>query len=194
MVKARAERVTLRDPAAIKALAHPARLAVLDELMSERELTATEIAESVGMSPSAMSYHLRQLARWKIVVPAESDDGRERRWRLNPGGFAIEPEHPRASAAAEATLISAALERQQRDVLAWFNSPEAENPMLNELAMIATSYLWLTEAEMRSINDRFQATVEEFSDRNATDHPADARRVQIGFVSVPAVEHGSGRR
>ena len=51
----------LTDPRAIKALAHPARLAVIDELFAGRQLTATECAEIAGLSPSAMSYHLRAL-------------------------------------------------------------------------------------------------------------------------------------
>jgi hypothetical protein len=33
-----------------------------------------------------MSYHLRQLAKWKIVEEVESTDGRERRWKLHLGG------------------------------------------------------------------------------------------------------------
>ena len=58
--RARAK-VMLTDPRAIKALAHPARLAVIDELFAGRQLTATECAEIAGLSPSAMSYHLRAL-------------------------------------------------------------------------------------------------------------------------------------
>src|SRR5690348_310959 len=74
--------VVLSDAAAIKALTHPARLAVLDALFAGRELTATECAEIAGVSPSAMSYHLRALAKAGIVVPAEpSADGRRRPWR-----------------------------------------------------------------------------------------------------------------
>ena len=75
-------RGTLSDPGAIRALAHPARLAVIEELYAGRELTATECAEIAGLSPSAMSYHLRSLEKAGIVERAELDgDGRERPWR-----------------------------------------------------------------------------------------------------------------
>ena len=191
MATKRPERVTLRDPAAIKTLAHPARLAVLDQLMPDNELTATEIAETVGMSPSAMSYHLRQLAGWKIVEPAESSDGRERRWRINPAGFVIEPEHPLASAAAVTTLIGGALDRQRREVLAWFASAEAEDAVWNTLATIATSFAWMTETEMRQLTETVQTAVAVYADRDAADRPEGARRVQVGFVNVPTVSRRS---
>ena len=74
--------VKLDDPGALKALAHPARLAVVDELYQGNERTASELAELTGLSPSAMSYHLRALERWGIVEhAAEREDGRERPWR-----------------------------------------------------------------------------------------------------------------
>src|SRR3954451_17616044 len=76
------EPVKISDPKRIRALAHPARLAVIEELYSGRELTATECADIAGLSPSAMSYHLRSLAKAGIVEPADGGtDGRERPWR-----------------------------------------------------------------------------------------------------------------
>ena len=184
MASRRAERVTLRDPAAIKALAHPARLAVLDQLMPDNELAATEIAAPRGVNPSC---------RGDPPPPGGSGE-HERRWRMNPGGFAIDPAHPRAAAAAEATLIAGILDRQRRDVLAWFNSAEAEDPRRNSLATISTSYLWLTEAEMAALNQTVEGAVDEFADRTDADRPADALRVQVGFINVPAAARSSRAR
>ena len=67
VAKRNGKQVVLSDPRAIKALAHPARLAVIDELFAGRELTATECAQVAGLSLSAMSYHLRALEKWGIV-------------------------------------------------------------------------------------------------------------------------------
>ena len=52
------ETLHLRDPRDIRALAHPARLAILDALAAGDELTATECAALTALSPSATSYHL----------------------------------------------------------------------------------------------------------------------------------------
>lgn len=75
--------VRITDPKAIRALAHGARLAAINELYSsQKSWTATELAAFTGLTPSAMSYHLRALKKWGIVVDAPNDgDGRERRWK-----------------------------------------------------------------------------------------------------------------
>jgi DNA-binding transcriptional ArsR family regulator len=73
--------VVLTDAAAVKALAHPARLAVIDALYAGDVLTATQCAAVAGITPSAMSYHLRALEKHGIVRRAEpGSDGRERPW------------------------------------------------------------------------------------------------------------------
>src|SRR5947199_8496759 len=73
--------VRLRDPATMRALAHPARLAIIGHLSGGRTATATECAEIVGLSPSATSYHLRALAKVGLVREAPGrGDGRERLW------------------------------------------------------------------------------------------------------------------
>ena len=67
----------------MRALAHPARLAIMEHLNSTgRRRTATECAEIVGLSPSATSYHLRELAKVGLIEEAPSrGDGRERVWQ-----------------------------------------------------------------------------------------------------------------
>ena len=66
-----ADEVVLSDPRALRALAHPARLTVVDELYQGTERTASELADLTGLTPSAMSYHLRALERWGVVKRAE---------------------------------------------------------------------------------------------------------------------------
>ena len=74
--------VHLRDPRDIRALAHPARMAIINALASGDELTATECAELTGLSPSATAYHLKFLERYNFVEPGPArSDGRERPWR-----------------------------------------------------------------------------------------------------------------
>src|SRR5690349_8424354 len=104
---AREETVVLRDPRAIKALAHPARLAVIEEFFAGRRLTATECAEIAGLSASAMSYHLRALERWGIIRRSESTgDGRQRPWEAAGNRLSVDSAEPRASAAGEAVLVA----------------------------------------------------------------------------------------
>lgn len=74
--------IVVSDFAQLRAMAHPARWTVLEALYGGVPLTATEAAELTGLTPSAMSYHLQQLAKLGLVERAPaSDDGRQRPWR-----------------------------------------------------------------------------------------------------------------
>jgi DNA-binding transcriptional ArsR family regulator len=179
--------VMLRETAAIKALAHPARLVILDELTPDYELTATEIAQVAGVTPSAMSYHLRQLAKWKIVEEAESADGRERRWKLHPGGWGIEPDHPQAAIAAETTLVTRVLDRQREDILRWFATQADETPEWLDAATLSTSHIWLTSDEAVELTEAVRGRIDRFRGRSdPKKRPDGARRVQMGFFALPA--------
>ena len=76
--------IKLTDPETMRALAHPARIALWQHLMLEGPATATECAPVAELSPSACSYHLRQLARYGFVEQdqAAAANGRERPWRV----------------------------------------------------------------------------------------------------------------
>ena len=71
----------------LAALADPTRRRVL-ELLGERSLRASEIAERVGVSRPAMSNQLKALRASGLVgVELSDEDGRARRYRLRPDRF-----------------------------------------------------------------------------------------------------------
>lgn len=89
--------IVISDPRAIRALAHPARVAVLERLFAGSVLTATECAAVAGLTPSAMSYHLRALEKYGLVGRADpTGDGRERPWRALGTGMRVEADAPAA--------------------------------------------------------------------------------------------------
>src|SRR5699024_7387519 len=71
---------------ALRELAHPLRVRILDELSVQGPATATILGQRRRESSGSTSYHLRQLARFGFV---ETDPGhlggRERWWRMRPG-------------------------------------------------------------------------------------------------------------
>jgi DNA-binding transcriptional ArsR family regulator len=70
------------DLGAMRALSHPLRLELLDRLRTDGPATASLLAERIGESSGATSYHLRQLARYGFVEEDVRDaKGRERWWR-----------------------------------------------------------------------------------------------------------------
>lgn len=69
-------------PHSLRGLAHPLRVRILAALREHGDSTATRLADRLGESSGATSYHLRQLAAYGFVedVPGRGA-GRERWWR-----------------------------------------------------------------------------------------------------------------
>jgi DNA-binding transcriptional ArsR family regulator len=189
--------VRLTDPRAIRALAHPARLAVIDELYSEgRDLTATECAEIAGLSPSAMSYHLRSLERAGIVERAESTgDGRERPWRAAGSYLQVDSTGGGAGElAASAALSSTVLGRTVEQFEAYLARRRTEPPEWLDAVEASYGQLWLLPEEAKAIGEVFVKAVEKYRGRRA-DHPAGTRRVRLAvllFPSEPAGKQSTG--
>jgi hypothetical protein len=91
--------VRLTDPKMMRALAHPARIAIWTHIALRGSVTATECAEVAGLSPSACSYHLRTLAKYGFIEEdrAAAANGRERPWRVRLLAFTLE-DQPDSSA------------------------------------------------------------------------------------------------
>jgi DNA-binding transcriptional ArsR family regulator len=78
------------DLDSLKGLAHPLRVQIVDVLSIFGSLTASGLAERLGESSGATSYHLRQLERHGFVREVEGKGtGRERWWERVPGGISI---------------------------------------------------------------------------------------------------------
>lgn len=95
------------DTRALQGLAHPLRIRLHDALTYHGPATATQLAERLGESSGATSYHLRQLAKAGFVEEdADRGTRRERWWRRVPGAIQLgDPEQiatdPTARAAVE---------------------------------------------------------------------------------------------
>jgi predicted transcriptional regulator len=102
----------LTDPKAMRALAHPVRLSLIDLLGYHEALTATKASELLGESPSNCAFHLRTLAKYGFLREAAADNHRERPWTLVHRGVRINSRQadPQAALAAGA-LARAMLDR-----------------------------------------------------------------------------------
>lgn len=180
--------VVLRDPRAIKALAHPARLAVIEAFFAGRRLTATECGDIAGLSASAMSYHLRALERWGIIRrSAATGDGRERPWEAAGDRLAVDSSEPRATAAGEAMLVATMLDRVRAETLAWVANQDSA--WYDSVSISSGSY-WLTAEEARELSEAITAVVAGYKRRSPDRAPAGARRVRVAFAVVPSSDDG----
>ena len=71
------------DAGILRAMAHPLRGSLLDELFARGPATATTLAAAVGRPVNAVSFHLRELARYGLIedVLDQGTDRRERWWQ-----------------------------------------------------------------------------------------------------------------
>ncbi|MFJ6214234.1 ArsR/SmtB family transcription factor [Streptomyces sp. NPDC092296] len=76
------ERDAVLDAKGLRALAHPVRVQLVGLLRRYGPSTATRLAERLGLTSGATSYHLRQLATAGFVEEdTERGNARERWWR-----------------------------------------------------------------------------------------------------------------
>jgi DNA-binding transcriptional ArsR family regulator len=179
------EPVRLTDARAIRALAHPARLAVMDALTARATITATEAAEIAGLSPSAMSYHLRALAKWGIVREADSDDdadGRERRWERAGAGMSVDP--PEHGADAATAMIATHYLDQTRAQLAHWLDHMSDQPFWRENAVVGFREAWLTEEQALEAR-RIVDALYNLAGAPRDNPPPGARRVRLAFLMFP---------
>ena len=177
--------VKIEDPGALRALAHPARLAVVDELYQGVERTSSELAELTGLSPSAMSYHLRALERWGIVERgALRDDARERPWRAAGRTISLDPET--ASAPAVDVVAATTFQHLRDEFRRWALVEHEQAQAWRDVTGISRSYLWLTEEEVTALHADLRAVMKKHTgDRDAAHHPDGTRRVFSLFAIVP---------
>ncbi|MGL5860600.1 MAG: helix-turn-helix domain-containing protein, partial [Phycicoccus sp.] len=162
-VTERTEKIT--DLTTLRAIASPVRLRVYELLTSTGPTTATRLASQVDMAANAVSYHLRQLAKYGFAEETEgSGDQRERWWRAIPGGLRWRREDFASSAATEVLDIAEhlLLQRQMDRLTTW--AEEGKRAWGDDWASAATSsdyLLWLTRSEL----DEMTAEVEELITR-----------------------------
>jgi DNA-binding transcriptional ArsR family regulator len=64
----------------LRALAHPLRVEVLGLLRIHGPATASTLAEQLGLTSGALSYHLRQLERFGFIVEDPTRGNKRDRW------------------------------------------------------------------------------------------------------------------
>lgn len=143
----------LTDPQAMRALAHPVRIALIEVLSLAGPLTATEAGERIGESPTTCSFHLRQLAKYGFVEEAGPGRGRSRPWRMTRIGmtFANSSDDPEVELAAGA-LSRLLRERQLARYQTWHETRSSYPKEWREAAHDGEYLFYLTLDELRALD------------------------------------------
>jgi DNA-binding transcriptional ArsR family regulator len=174
----------ITDPQAMRALAHPVRLAALSFLQRNGPATATMLAPEVGATPSVTSWHLRHLASFGLVTDADPDDvpgdRRQRWWKAAARGFRIEPgDGPEYQAAWEVLgrqLLQVA--REQVDTWLHVTAPRL-SPEWRQAASVSNTGVWLTPDELRALDAEIDQLLGPYVMRPEADRPAGAGPVRV---------------
>ena len=83
----------MSDPRVLRAIAHPTRGRILDELGATGPMRAADVGEALDIPANQASFHLRQLAKYGVIQPAPeaARDKRDRVWKLaDERGFRLD--------------------------------------------------------------------------------------------------------
>jgi DNA-binding transcriptional ArsR family regulator len=190
-----AERRVITDPRTMRALAHPVRIALLEALGREGELTATRAAEMLDESPGNMSWHLQTLAKYGYVEETGGGKGRSRPWRIVSvsNRFETATEDPEIVAAGEA-LESTFAERAYARLREWWARRASYPYVWRDAAFSSDSLGYMTAEELYEISDEIADLFGRYRDRvhNKELRPADARPVKLVAFGHPLPPTPSG--
>ncbi|MFI0896916.1 winged helix-turn-helix domain-containing protein [Streptomyces sp. NPDC020983] len=182
--------IHLGDPRALRAYAHPTRMALVGLLRTEGPFTATRAAELTGESVASCSYHLRILAKYGLVEEAEPGaPGREKPWRATASytdwpAWSADP----AVADAAGALSTAVAEVQFNRLMRARELRHTLPAQWQRAETYSDVTLYLTPEELSELGGRIDEVIAEYArrDQDPKDRPPTARRVtylHTGYVA-----------
>jgi DNA-binding transcriptional ArsR family regulator len=183
---------------AVRALAHPLRIRILDELSMFGPLTASGLGERLAESSGSMSYHLRQLEKHGIVREVEGKgSARERWWERVPGSISVpEPrDFPPGSAERLATqLVEDEWNRGREAVFHEFvrEGESVFGPEWLDVTRFDTINLRLTPEQLHQLVTEIDEVLWRYIGAYKTTPSPGSRPVQIQLNAFPLVRGDVG--
>ncbi len=142
----------ITDARTLRALTHPVRIALIETLILQGAMTATEAAEEIGESPTTCSFHLRQLAKYGFVEEAGGGKGRARPWRMTSIGMSFSSVHDEVETELAAGALARLLRERQLDRYRTWLETRTTYPKRWRKAAVDTEWvLYLTVEELEEL-------------------------------------------
>ncbi|WP_420034782.1 ArsR/SmtB family transcription factor [Streptomyces sp. cg28] len=178
------------DARSLRGLAHPLRMRLLDALRFDGPATASQLAEKLGESSGATSYHLRQLAAHGFVedVP-ERGKGRERWWGAVYRGLTVdnallEDDDPEVRGAADFYLHEVATSHM-RNLSTWLGGRRDWAEEWSRVADLSSDTLRLTPELAEELIEKMHVLIAEYRDLAVTENDPRAERVRVHTHAFP---------
>jgi DNA-binding transcriptional ArsR family regulator len=181
------------DIESLKALSHPLRVRLFNELSIHGAATASKLADRVGESSGSTSYHLRQLERHGFVREVEGrGTARERWWERVPGSINLSPPKTTATPSGrEATiLVSREFARLKAQTLETFVERGLDTlprPWY-DASTVSQSSLQLTLEQLTELSEAAETFVSEYIDRFRGQDLPESRAVQVQLNIIPVID------
>jgi DNA-binding transcriptional ArsR family regulator len=176
----------ISDPQALRALAHPTRLAILERLQRHGPATATQLSPHVGATPSVVSWHLRHLAKFGLVTGWEgAASRRERGWQAVARGYRFVPREGDEDAVHAARQLDRERISQATAYIAhWLDHDETQLPIeWQQEAGLSNTRVKLTLDEAKAVEAAIEQVLVPYVLR--TEQPAEARDVRLLRFVLP---------
>jgi DNA-binding transcriptional ArsR family regulator len=185
------------DARLFRALSHPVRIALVEELSLHGPMTATEVSERIGESPTTCSFHLRQLAKYGFVEESGGGKGRARPWRMSAYGMSTPNvlDDPEAQVAFD-LLQGMFRERHLGRYRRWQDTKGSFPAEWRRAAADNEYILYLTADELEELRDELSDVLLRHFDRLAdpSKRPPGSLPVELLLFSYPMETPGAGEQ
>lgn len=184
----------LTDPQAMRALAHPTRLALLEALVREGPLTATQAATLLDDSPGNISWHLQTLAKYGYIEETGTGRGRSRPWRLVSLGQRLRTKNSSVGAAAAGDAVTGVLTEESLARLREWRATRGSYGEEWEGAFVTHSIAYLTPEELDELGEAVTSLLHRYLERTLDRalRPAGSAPVQLVAWGHPLPPNPSG--
>ncbi|MFF8290294.1 ArsR/SmtB family transcription factor [Streptomyces sp. NPDC016309] len=175
------------DPRSLRGLAHPLRIRLLAALRHHGPATASQLADRLGESSGATSYHLRQLASYGFTEDApERGKGRERWWQAVHQGTAwdsslFDDEDPQTRGAVNVLLHEIATLHGQ-ELSTWIGTMRDWPAEWVRNADLSDFTLRLGPRQLHDLGEELHAVIDRY---RAAAPDADATQVRVHLHAFP---------
>ncbi|MEV0484914.1 winged helix-turn-helix domain-containing protein [Streptomyces sp. NPDC050508] len=174
------------DARSLRGIAHPLRMQLLNALRRHGPATASMLAERLGESSGATSYHLRQLATHGFVEDApERGKGRERWWQAVEQGIGFDENllvdaDPAVRGAAD-TFLHEVATTHARELSTWVGTREDWLPKWSHSTDMSDWTVRLTPERTRELVGKIHELLESYEGEDTPD----AEQVRFHLHAFP---------
>ncbi|WP_187414722.1 ArsR/SmtB family transcription factor [Nonomuraea sp. PA05] len=183
------------DANALKSFAHPLRLRIYELLDEHGPSTATGLAARLGQNTGATSYHLRELAKHGMIeVVAGMGRGKQKYWRVTPGGYSYgeaRPADPEVAGALD-YLLDDLVRTRGAELSRWREESATAPEEWVQASVYGRRSLRLTPEETASMRDQVFEVLERYRALSDTREDEATGHVIVHFDVLPTGVGGEG--